>query len=53
MERKLLQVALAVIGHRVPTICIMISLVGGLIFAPLLWFWQRRVARVAQRSALT
>jgi hypothetical protein len=21
--------------------------------APLLWFWQRHVARVAQRSALT
>ena len=29
------------------------SLVGGLIVAPLLWGWQRRIARVALRSALT
>ena len=59
MERKLLQIAfalaglLAVIGHGVPTIGIMIGLAGELIFAPLLWLWQRHVARVAQRSALT
>ena len=44
---------MTVIGHGVPTIGIMIGLAGGLIFAPLLWFWQRRVALVAQRSALT
>ena len=44
---------MAVIGHGVPTIGILVSLVGELIFAPLLWFWQRHVARVAQRSALT
>jgi hypothetical protein len=44
---------MAVIGHGVPTIGIMVGLVGGLIVAPLLWGWQRRVARVALRSALT
>jgi hypothetical protein len=44
---------MTVIGHGVPTIGIMVGLAGGLIFAPLLWFWQRRVAGVAQRSALT
>ncbi len=44
---------MAVIGHGVPTIGILVSLVGELIFAPLLWVWQRHVARVAQRSALT
>jgi hypothetical protein len=44
---------MAVIGHGVPTIGIMISLMGELIVAPLLWLWQRHVARVAQRSAFT
>jgi Domain of unknown function (DUF4345) len=44
---------MAVIGHGVPTIGILISLAGELIFAPLLWLWQRRVARAAQRGALT
>jgi len=44
---------MTVIGHGVPTIGIMIGLVGELIFAPLLWFWQRHVALEAQRSALT
>jgi hypothetical protein len=44
---------LAVIGHGVPTIGILISLAGELIFAPLLWLWHRHVAAVAQRSALT
>ena len=44
---------MTVIGHGVPTIGIMVGLAGELIFAPLLWFWQRRVAGVAQRSALT
>jgi hypothetical protein len=44
---------MTVIGHGVPTIGIMIGLAGELIFAPLLWFWQRRVALVVQRSALT
>jgi len=32
---------------------IMINVIGGLIFVPLLWLWQRRVARVAQRGAVT
>jgi hypothetical protein len=37
----------------VPTIGIVVGLVGELIAAPLLWLWQRRVARLALRSALT
>jgi hypothetical protein len=44
---------MAVIGHGVPTIGILISLAGELIFAPLLWLWQRHLARAAQRGALT
>ena len=44
---------MAVIGHGVPTIGILIGLFGELIVAPLLWLWQRHVARVAQRNALT
>ena len=43
---------LAVIGYGVPTIGILISLAGELIFAPLLWLWHRHVAAVAQGSAL-
>jgi hypothetical protein len=44
---------MAVISHGVPTIGILVGLTGELIVAPLLWLWQRHVARVAQRSALT
>jgi hypothetical protein len=44
---------LSVIGHGVPTVGILSNLIAGLIFVPLLWLWQRRVARVAQRSAVT
>src|SRR5471030_1271487 len=44
---------MAVIGHGVPTIGILIGLGGELIVAPLLWLWQRHVARVAQRRTLT
>jgi hypothetical protein len=44
---------IAVIGHGVPTIGILISLAGELIFAPLLWLWHQHVASTAQRSALT
>jgi hypothetical protein len=44
---------MAVIGHGVPTIGILVGLGGELIAAPLLWLWQRHVARVAQRRALT
>ena len=44
---------MAVIGHGVPTIGILVSLAGELIVAPLLWLWQRHVARVSQRGAVT
>jgi len=44
---------IAVIGHGVPTIGILIGLAGELIFAPLLWLWHQHVVGVAQRSALT
>jgi Domain of unknown function (DUF4345) len=44
---------MAVIGHGVPTIGILIGLGGELIAAPLLWLWQRHIARVALRRALT
>ncbi len=45
MERKLLQIAVAVAGLS--------GVIAGLIFVPLLWLWQRDVARVAQRSAVS
>jgi hypothetical protein len=44
---------LSVIGHGVPTVGIISNLIVGLIFVPLLWLWQRHVARIAQRSAVT
>ena len=44
---------LSVVGHGVPTVGIMSNLIAGLIFVPLLWLWQRRVARIAQRRAVT
>jgi hypothetical protein len=44
---------MAVIGHGVPTIGIVIGLAGELIAAPLLWLWQRRIVRAAQLGALT
>ena len=44
---------IAVIGHGVPTIGILISLAGELIFAPLLWLWHQHVVGVARRGALT
>jgi Domain of unknown function (DUF4345) len=44
---------MSVIGHGVPTVGIMGNVIAGLIFVPLLWFWQRHVARVAQRGAVT
>jgi uncharacterized protein DUF4345 len=43
----------SVIGHGVPTVGIMSNLIAGLVFVPLLWLWQRHVARTAQRSAVT
>jgi hypothetical protein len=44
---------LSLAGHGVPTLGIIGNLIAGLVFVPLLWLWQRHVARVAQRSALT
>jgi hypothetical protein len=44
---------IAVIGHGVPTIGILVSLAGELIVAPLLWLWHQHVTSVAQRNALT
>ena len=44
---------MAVIAHGVPTVGILIGLAGELIAAPLLWWWQRHVARVAQGNVLT
>ena len=44
---------MAVIGHGVASMGILISLVAGLILVPLLWLWQRHVASVALRTALT
>jgi hypothetical protein len=44
---------MSVIGHGVPTVGIMINVIAGLVFVPLLWLWQRRVARVALRGAVT
>jgi hypothetical protein len=44
---------MAVIAHGVPTIGILVSLAGELIAAPLLWCWQRHVARIAQRNTVT
>ena len=36
---------LAVIAHGFPTIGILLSLVGELVIVPLIWLWQRRLAR--------
>ena len=44
---------LSVIGLGVPTVGIMYNLIVGLIFVPLLWLWQRHVARVTQQGAVT
>jgi hypothetical protein len=43
---------LAVVSHGVPTMGILFSLVGELIFVPLLWLWQRHVAGTARRVAI-
>jgi len=44
---------MAVIGHGVATVGILVSLTAGLILVPLLWLWQRHVADVAKRGAFT
>jgi hypothetical protein len=41
------------VGHGVPTLGIIANLIAGLILVPLVWLWQRRVAAVAQRGAVT
>jgi hypothetical protein len=41
------------VGHGVPTLGIVVNLIAGLILVPLLWLWQRRVAAMTQRSAVT
>jgi hypothetical protein len=40
-------------GHGVPTVGIISNLIAGLVFVPLVWLWQRHIASVAQRAALT
>jgi Domain of unknown function (DUF4345) len=44
---------LSLAGHGVPTVGIISNLVAGLVFVPLVWLWQRHVASVAYRGALT
>lgn len=44
---------MAVISHGVPTVGILLTLAGDLIFVPLLWLWQRHVASIARRTAIT
>jgi Flp pilus assembly protein TadB len=44
---------MAVIGHGVATLGILLSLIAGLILVPLLWLWQRHVADAARRGAFT
>jgi hypothetical protein len=41
------------VGHGVPTLGIIANLIAGLILVPLLWLWQRRIAAVARRGAVT
>ena len=44
---------MAVIGHGVANLGVLLGLIAGLILVPLLWLWQRHVAQAAQRSAFT
>jgi hypothetical protein len=44
---------LSVIGHGVPTLGIVSNLIAGLILVPLVWLWQRHVASLVSRSAIT
>jgi hypothetical protein len=43
----------SVAGHGVPTLGIVLNLTAGLILVPMLWLWQRHVAGVTQRGAVT
>src|SRR4051794_40822486 len=44
---------MAVIGHGVANIGILLSLIAGLVLVPLLWLWQRQLARAARSGAVT
>jgi hypothetical protein len=44
---------MAVMGHGVANLGVLLSLVVGLVLVPLLWLWQRHVAQAAQRGAYT
>ena len=44
---------LSVAGHGVPTLGIVLNLIAGLVLVPLLWLWQRHVAALHQRRAVT
>src|SRR4051812_36826850 len=44
---------MAVIGHGVANLGVLLSLIAGLVLVPLLWLWQRHVAQAAQRGAFT
>jgi hypothetical protein len=44
---------MAVIGHGVANLGMVLSLIAGLVLVPLLWLWQRHVAQAAQRGAYT
>jgi hypothetical protein len=44
---------MAVIGHGVANVGILLSLMTGLILVPLLWLWQRHIAQAAQHGAVT
>lgn len=44
---------LSAVGHGVPTLGIVLNLIAGLLLVPLLWLWQRHVAALSQRSAVT
>lgn len=44
---------MAVVGHGVANLGMVLSLIAGLVLVPLLWLWQRHVAQAAQRGAFT
>jgi len=44
---------MAVIGHGVANLGMLLSLIAGLILVPLLCLWQRHIAQEAQRGAFT
>src|SRR5881227_3034068 len=44
---------MAVIGHGVANLGMVLSLIAGLILVPLLWLWQRHMEQQARRGAFT